>query len=104
MRFAGSLGKRFQSLRVTLLILTVFAAGFALGNYTHPTTAQDGSALSAAEQEMFEPLWQVYNLIQNQYVDPEGDEILTSDLVDGAISGMVEALDDQFSGYMDPGT
>src|SRR5690606_36341110 len=39
-----------------------------------------------------------YNLIQSNYID----DVPTNVLVDGAINGMVEALDDQFSGYMDP--
>src|SRR5690606_26015422 len=50
----------------------------------------------------FEPFWQVFELIQKEYVDPENDPIDTSLLVNGAIKGMVEALEDQNSGYMNP--
>jgi carboxyl-terminal processing protease len=45
-------------------------------------------------------MWQVYNLIQSDYIDPVELDVL----VDGAVTGMVEALGDQFSGYMDPHT
>jgi carboxyl-terminal processing protease len=45
-------------------------------------------------------MWQVYNLIQSDYID----DVELSVLVDGATQGMVEALGDEFSGYMDPET
>lgn len=89
--------------QIVLLVITVFVAGFALGNQTGATFAQGMSTAPTAEaEELFEPFWQVYNLIQSQYVDPEDRELVPEQLLDGAIKGLIDSLDDQFSGYMTP--
>jgi carboxyl-terminal processing protease len=65
------------------------AIGRAQGNDTAPPPE--------AEQA-FQSFWQVYNLIQRQYID----DVDVETLVDGATKGMVDALGDQYSGYMTP--
>lgn len=59
-----------------------------------PATDQQEADVDAE----FDKLMKTYKLLQNQYlheVDPE-------ELIDGAIHGMVEALSDPYSEYMDP--
>lgn len=93
---------RFK-LQISLLVAVIFLAGFAMGSRTATLTAQSLETTPPAGSEMlFEPFWQVYNLIHSQYVDPNDNPTTPAQLVDGAISGMINALDDEFSGYMPP--
>jgi carboxyl-terminal processing protease len=84
-----------------LLVAVVFTAGFAVGNLQSVTLAstsdQDVLPPANADQE-FAAFWEVYNLIQKNYVEvPDQDT-----LVNGAIKGMVDSLEDQYSGYVEP--
>jgi carboxyl-terminal processing protease len=100
MKFLRVAGRFTRHLPTGLLFAAVFAFGVVVGNQNPITRAQvnpDTSPPIDAE-ENFAPFWEVYNLIQKIYID----EIETSALVDGAINGMLEALDDQFSGYVEP--
>ena len=101
MTVSNSLHSRLRHLTIAVVILIVFAAGFALGNQQAVIAAQSQFTPPRGTDELFAPFWQVYNLIQEQYVDPDGNPVDNSKLVDGAISGMVDSLGDEFSGYMD---
>jgi len=78
----------------------VFILGFALGTQLTIINALVDTAPSPQNRDdpAFTSLWETYDLISDLYVDP----VETDVLVNGAISGMVDALDDQYSGYMDP--
>ncbi len=52
-------------------------------------------------EELFTPFWQTWNIVHNQYVDQPVDDVA---LIRGAIRGMLEALEDPFTSYMDPDT
>jgi carboxyl-terminal processing protease len=91
-----------RQLQMVFIVTLVFAAGFALGNQAGITNAQSNT--SPQTQSLFEPLFEVYDLIDTQYVDPNDQPIVAEELVDGAITGMVDALGDPFSGYMDAET
>jgi len=93
----SSLRTRLPHLSAALAVTLIFALGYAFGAGNTRTAAQDDSSLPSNAEEAFRPLFQVYNLIQSQYID----EVDMSVLVDGAADGMVEALDDVYSGYMD---
>jgi carboxyl-terminal processing protease len=82
-----------------LLTITVFMVGFIAGNVSmlSTTNAQGRVALSDTD-EAFEPFWDAFSIVESRYVDPVDVEIL----VDGAIDGMVAALDDEHSGYIRP--
>ncbi len=101
MNLMDGLNKRSTHLLTSAVVAIVFVAGFALGNQ-HAAGAQSPLVAPPGVEEDFEPFWQVYNLIQDNYVDPEGDAIDQGKLIDGAIQGMIDSLGDQFSGYMDP--
>ena len=73
----------------------LFVGGFSLGAHvaTTPGTPAD-------EETRFGPFWDVYQLIQNNFAGatkPTQDQ-----LVQGAIKGMMEALNDQWSYYQGP--
>ena len=50
-------------------------------------------------ETFFEPFWGVWELIHDQFVDQPVDDI---ELVRGAVRGMLDALDDPYTSYMDP--
>jgi len=83
----------------TLLTVVIFASGFVIGNVSMltRTNAQGRVALSDTD-EAFEAFWDAFSIIESRYVDPVDIEVL----VDGAIGGMVDALDDDHSGYIRP--
>lgn len=49
--------------------------------------------------ELFEPFWESWNIVHEQFVDQPVDDL---ELMRGALSGMLDALGDTHSGYMDP--
>jgi carboxyl-terminal processing protease len=90
--------QRFRPFQMSALLVAVFIGGFALGSHNMVGLAQSDTIAPPDAAKDFEPFWQVYNLIHSNYLE----DVESNVLVDGAINGMVEALDDQFSGYMDP--
>ncbi|MCU0463332.1 MAG: S41 family peptidase [Anaerolineae bacterium] len=89
-----------RALFIPLLVVATFVAGFGLGALTQPTSAQvnPNTRMPADAEEAFAPFWETYNLIEKTYLDP----VERAALVDGAIRGMVESLDDPFSSYVEP--
>ncbi|HEX2619764.1 MAG TPA: PDZ domain-containing protein, partial [Phototrophicaceae bacterium] len=84
-----------------LLLLIVFAAGFAAGNLQSVIRAQtlSGDVLPPANADQaFAPFWETYNIIEKNFFAPPDQSVL----VNGAIKGMVDALKDQYSGYIEP--
>ena len=59
---------------------------------------QDSSTPEDLE-ELFDPFWQSWDLVNEHYIDQPVDEEL---MMQGAIRGMMESLGDQHSSYMDP--
>ena len=49
--------------------------------------------------ELFKPFWQAWDLVNELYVDQPIDQVA---LMRGAIKGMMDALGDQHSSYLDP--
>ncbi len=91
---------RRRDFGIALIVAVIFFAGFALGNQYAVGRAQSSTSEPAEAEQAFQPFWQVYNLIQSQYID----KVDTATLVDGATKGLVDSLGDQFSAYMDPKT
>jgi carboxyl-terminal processing protease len=92
-----SIWQRTREIQIAVIIVAVFVGGFLLGSQYTISQAQ-GITLPEDAQPAFEPFFQAYNLIQEQFInDPEIET-----LVDGAISGMVDSLGDQYSAYINP--
>lgn len=64
-------------------------------NGSTPGTSQNGENLD----QLFGPFWQAWDLVHDQYVDQPVDNEL---LMRGAIRGMLDALGDEHTSYMDP--
>lgn len=61
------------------------------------STNQGGSAQDV--EQLFTPFWQAWKLVHQEYVDqPVNDTVLMR----GAIKGMIDALGDEHSSYIDP--
>jgi carboxyl-terminal processing protease len=114
-----------KTLKAVLLVLTVvlvglgsFAGGFVTGHLLPfggntafgfgevptevpaPTTSPEQQAATPEEvQTLFAPFWEAWNLVHENYVDQPVDDVA---LMRGAIDGMMQALGDQHSTYMDP--
>jgi carboxyl-terminal processing protease len=70
-----------------------------------PPVVQPPSSSSSASpeelKELFKPFWEAWDIVHNQYVEQPVDDTL---LLQGAIRGMLEALGDEQTFYMNPQT
>ncbi len=88
------LWKHSQGMRTVALIVVVFSTGFLFGSQSGLAAAQIN--LSEEEQQEFDAFWQAYGMIRSQYLEPVDTHLV----VEGAISGMLDSLGDQYTGYM----
>lgn len=88
-----------QVLQSLLMTAAVFIIGFVAGNValSNRSDAQGRMALTDTDQA-FEAFWDAFSIVESRYVDPVDIETL----VNGAIDGMVKALEDEHSGYIRP--
>ncbi len=108
----------FIVLVVIVLALGSFAGGFVTGHLVPfiglpgipgvqaptvnaPATASPEQQSSTPEQfqTLFGPFWEAWNLVHKNFVDQPLDDVA---LMRGAITGMMQALGDKHSTYMDP--
>jgi len=93
-----------------VLVVCVFGSGFVVGNFVPALKPASVSTLPATPdanqggtptdlQSQFAPFWQAWGLVHQNYVDQPVDN---AKLVQGAISGMMNALGDPFTGYWTP--
>ena len=72
----------------------VFVLGMIVGSIS---MQRPSNALSDTDQA-FEPFWDAFAIVESRYIDP----VPVDNLVNGAIAGMVAALEDDHSGYIRP--
>jgi carboxyl-terminal processing protease len=106
----------FMALVAAILVLGAFSGGFVAGHLTpralvadlpgieglQPPVSTPEAANSATPddlQTLFKPFWESWNLVHDKFVDQPVDDLK---LMRGAISGMLEALGDEHTSYMDP--
>ena len=98
-----------------ITLMGAFSAGFIVAQYmtTNSTFAvtmlPDFGQIGHAKQgeagtpqdleELFEPFWQAWDLVHEQYVDQPVDQDI---LMRGAIDGMLESLGDAHTTYLEP--
>ena len=109
-------------LLITVVVLVLLAGAFSSGlllGWAMPFESFSKTALAApgigqvltligsptgadeqlADSKEFEPFWETWSLIHEEYVDQPVDRGL---LVEGAIRGMLDSLGDDHTSYMDP--
>lgn len=98
-----------------VMLLGTFSGGFLVGHFLpegmlpRPETATPLATVSPEQQSatpadlgtLFTPFWEAWNIVHEDYVDQPVDDTA---LMQGAIRGMLEALGDRHSSYMDPET
>jgi len=105
-----------------IVIIGSFAGGFLVGHFVPigngkmpslpfgNTDAPPAISTVSPEQQsatpdelgtLFQPFWEAWNIVHEEYVDQPVDDLA---LMQGAIRGMIEALGDDHSSYMDPKT
>jgi carboxyl-terminal processing protease len=70
-----------------------------LPGISHTAINPQTTAAPGDKEALFKPFWEAWDIVQGQYVDQPVDEVK---LMRGAIRGMMAALDDPHSSYMDP--
>jgi len=87
-------------LMIWVLLASACSTGLTIGNRATATpTPLPVAEVSNQNDELFSAFWQAWQLVHDKYVDqPVDDEALMR----GAIEGMLEALGDEHSAYMDP--
>lgn len=88
---------------IVILMAGSFSGGFLSGHfYTIKFPPLSDSTPSAPTQEqltLFKPFWEAWQIVHDNYVDQPVDDTA---LMQGAISGMMDSLGDQHSGFMTP--
>ena len=79
-------------------VVLIFGLGFLVGSSHPTTTALAQSDQSTDTEKLFGPFWEAWDSVHAQYVDPLDDDAL----MQGAISGMLAAVGDRHTAYMDP--
>ena len=65
-----------------------------------PSSAPPSTPIPEGDREaMMQPFWEAWSIVHSQFVDQPLDD---TELVRGAIHGMIDALGDEQSSYMDP--
>ncbi len=81
-----------------LALLAIFAAGYWLGITTGAAGARAPGQV--ALDPALVPLVEAWDFVRSQYVSPPDDDLL----LEGALNGLMDVLDDPFSFYMTPQT
>ena len=105
-----------------IMLLGTFSGGFLVGHFVPigdganpflplagteelpviPTVSPEQQSATPNELDtLFQPFWEAWNIVHDEYVDQPVDDTV---LMQGAIRGMMDALGDQHSSYMDPQT
>ncbi|MAG34730.1 MAG: hypothetical protein CL878_00550 [Dehalococcoidia bacterium] len=104
----------FSTFAAGLVVALAFGAGYFVGSQeaaqarsalqtvATPTGSRSAQALQPADvADRFGILWEAWDLIQREYI---GRPVDSTRLTYGAIRGMMEALDDPYSIFLDPRT
>jgi carboxyl-terminal processing protease len=90
--------RRVRALPIAIAVVVIlggsalFMSGYSMGRQS---AVQPGTP--AFEEQAFTPFWDTYDTIKDRYA---GVEVGRETLIQGAIRGMIEALDDPYSAYM----
>jgi carboxyl-terminal processing protease len=107
-------------LLLSAMLVATFLSGIVVGRFVNPAAAaalfqavgvkdetQDTEASLTTDSnnkpvtltDLFKPFWQTWNLVHERFVDQPVDDVA---LMRGAIQGMLKALGDEHTSYLDP--
>jgi carboxyl-terminal processing protease len=97
----------FGFLIIFILLAGSFSGGFLVGQSTSLFNSKSSSDLvsssskSKSEEldQLFQPFWEAWNYVDENYVDQPVDQ---TKMMQGAIEGMLNSLDDPHTSYMNP--
>ena len=91
--------KRRRALVPISMVLVVLLGGSALfvSGYTLGRQAGSDPGTPASQRAAFQPFWDTYHSITDRYA---GGSVDTDTLIQGAIRGMIGALEDPYSAYL----
>src|SRR3954469_1262643 len=87
-----------RAISIVCVVVLIFGMGFFAGVTNRSTFAQGQTGQPANAEALFSPFWEAWNLVHQRYVDPIDDQ----KLMEGATSGMMNALGDRHTAYMNP--
>ena len=92
--------RSLSALSLFFLLVLTFGAGF----FTARSTGEfnllgPGDTQPDGLEEEFAPFWEIWNLVDDEFVDQELDNVV---LVEGAINGLLATLDDPNTRYLSP--
>src|SRR5512138_866725 len=84
-----------------ILLAGSFSGGFLVGHFLPAATSFLPSRSNQPQnvQTLFQPFWEAWDVVHKQYVDQPVDD---EKLMQGAIRGMMDALGDKQTFYMEP--
>lgn len=93
-----------RPLWITLFLIysiLLFAAAYTMGASYWPLSQLGiaSSRMPPEAEEVFDPFWEVWNLVNSQYFD---QPLNAENLMEGAIEGMLARLDDPNTRYLEP--
>lgn len=99
-----------SAIAVVVLLAGTCSAGFAggyffaqggnvIGGMPSVPQSDQGSEATKEPEALFQPFWEAWDVVHEYYVDQPVDDLA---LMRGAIRGMVDALEDQHTSYLDP--
>ena len=90
--------RRLPVLQVAIVVVALLSGGaLFMSGYTMGNQGATEPGTPLAEQEAFGPFWETYHAIREHYAGPDVER---STVIQGAIRGMIDALEDPYSSYL----
>lgn len=89
-----------KTVGILILTVSVFVTGFVIGRVFEGNGVQNILGESTSEEVDFSLFWDVWNTVEEGYVDAE--KIDDQTMIYGAIKGMVDSLEDPATVFLDP--
>ena len=95
---SGLGGRRVPILQIAIVLVALLGGGaLFMSGYTMGRQSAVEPGTPVSEDDAFRPFWDTYHTITDRYA---GGEVDRGEIVQGAIRGMIEALDDPYSSYL----
>ncbi|MDA1097250.1 MAG: S41 family peptidase, partial [Chloroflexi bacterium] len=83
-----------------IVAAAILSCGFGASGPSDIPSTSPVAPLPEGVPEDFHELWEVWSLLQDQYIDPE--RLNTADMPRGAIAGLLRALGDPYTAFNEP--